>query len=120
MAYVHRGDSAGMAYADSKLVTNKYYGYRLYTEQDWYKKPMTQGVAGWLNPNTGEESKLEPIITFCLPISAYGKEPIGVLGVDVSLSLLSKIVAEAKPSANSYCTLLDKDGSYITPISTCG
>ena len=24
MAYVHRGDSAGMAYADSKLVTNKY------------------------------------------------------------------------------------------------
>ena len=113
MAYVHRGDSAGMAYADSKLVTDEFFGYRLYTEQDWYKKPMTSDVAGWLNPNTDEESKLEPIITFCLPIRPKGEEPVGVLGVDVSLSLLSKIVAEAKPSANSYCTLLDKDGSYI-------
>jgi sensor histidine kinase YesM len=113
MAYVHRGDSAGMAYADSKLVTDEFFGHRLYTEQDWYKKPMTSDVAGWLNPNTDEESKLEPIITFCLPIRPKGEEPVGVLGVDVSLSLLSKIVAEAKPSANSYCTLLDKDGSYI-------
>ena len=113
MAYVHRGDSAGMAYADSKLVTDEFFGHRLYTEQDWYKKPMTSDVAGWLNPNTDEESKLEPIITFCLPIRPKGEEPVGVLGVDVSLSLLSKIVAEAKPSANSYCTLLDKDGSFI-------
>lgn len=113
MAYVHRGDSAGMAYADSDLVTDEFFGHRRYTEQDWYKKPMESGTAGWLNPNTGEEAKLEPIITFCLPIRAKGREPVGVLGVDVSLSLLSKIMAEAKPSANSYCTLLDKEGSYI-------
>lgn len=113
MAYVHRGDSAGKAYADSKLVTDEFFGHRRYTEQDWYKKPMTSSVAGWLNPNTSEEAQLEPIITFCLPISAKGGEPIGVLGVDVSLSLLSKIVAEAKPSPNSYCTLLDKEGAFI-------
>ena len=31
----------------------------------------------------------------------------------MSISLLSKIVLDAKPSPNSYCTLLGSDGSYI-------
>ena len=38
---------------------------------------------------------------------------MGVIGVDVSLSLLSSIVAEAKPSKNSYCILIDRDGTFI-------
>ena len=113
MAYVHRGDSAGMAYANSNLVTDEYFGHRRYTEQDWYKQPMESGLAGWMNPITAEESNLEPSITFCLPLRAKGREPIGVLGVDVSIQLLSQFVAKAKPSANSYCMLLDREGSYI-------
>lgn len=35
------------------------------------------------------------------------------MAVDVSLDLLSKIVLEAKPSPNSFSTLLGRDGSYI-------
>ena len=31
----------------------------------------------------------------------------------VSLNLFSRIVLETKPSPNTYCTLLDKDGSFI-------
>jgi methyl-accepting chemotaxis protein len=38
---------------------------------------------------------------------------VGVIGADVSLSLLSQIVLDAKPSKNSYCTLLNGDGSFI-------
>ena len=113
MAYVHRGDSAGIAYASSELVTDKYFGHRLYTEQDWYKKPMETGTVGWLNPITGEEANLEPIFTYALPIRKRGGEPIGVIGVDISLSLLSRFVAEAKPSPNSFCMLLDHEGTFI-------
>ncbi len=114
MAYVHRGDSAGMEYASSKLVTDKHFGHRLYTEQDWYKIAMERGLAEWMNPNTGEESGLEPIITYCVPIRRdfYG-DPVGVIGVDISLSLLSQFVAEAKPSPNSYCAMIDHEGSFI-------
>ena len=113
MAYVHRGDSAGIAYADSELVTDEFFGHRLYTEQDWYKIPMETGKAGWVNPNTSEEADLEPIFTFALPIKTRDGEPLGVIGVDISLSHLSRFVAEAKPSPNSYCTLIDQDGSFI-------
>lgn len=113
MAYVHRGDSAGIAYADSELVTDEFFGHRLYTEQDWYKIPMETGKAGWVNPNTSEEANLEPIFTFALPIKTRDGEPLGVIGVDISLSHLSRFVAEAKPSPNSYCTLIDQDGSFI-------
>ena len=113
MAYVHRGDSAGIAYASSELVTDKYFGHRLYTEQDWYKLPMEGKKAGWLNPITGEESNLEPIFTFALPIMARNREPVGVIGVDISLSLLSRFVAESRPSPNSYCMLIDENGSFI-------
>ena len=113
MAYVHRGDSAGIAYGSSELVTDKYFGHRLYTEQDWYKLPMEGKKAGWLNPITGEESNLEPIFTFALPIMARNREPVGVIGVDISLSLLSRFVAEARPSPNSYCMLIDENGSFI-------
>ena len=114
MAYVHRGDSAGIDYASSKLVTDKYFGHRLYTEQDWYKIPMERGLAEWINPITKEESKLEPIITYSLPIRRdFTSAPVGVIGVDISLSLLSRFVAEAKPSPNSYCALLDQEGSFI-------
>ena len=114
MAYVHRGDSAGMDYASSKLVTDEYFGHRLYTEQDWYKITMERGLAEWINPNTGEESELEPIITYCLPIRRdFTSKPVGIIGVDVSINLLSQFVAEAKPLLNSYCTLIDHEGAFI-------
>ena len=119
MAYVHRGDSAGIGYASSELVTDEHFGHRLYTEQNWYKITMERGLAEWINPNTDEESKLEPIITYCLPLRRdFYSDPVGVIGVDISLSMLSRFVAEAKPSPNSYCTLIDHEGAFIVHPDT--
>ena len=89
------------------------FGEGPYTSQAWYSEPMMTGRPCWLNPATGMEVPVEPLMTYCLPI--YGKEgkQVGVIGVDVSLNLLTKIVLETKPSPNSYCTLLEHDGSYI-------
>ena len=48
----------------------------------------------------------------------YKGECIGVLGVDVTLALLSKIVMAAKPSPNSYVALMDSHGKlFIHPDS---
>jgi methyl-accepting chemotaxis protein/sigma-B regulation protein RsbU (phosphoserine phosphatase) len=60
-----------------------------------------------------DQAEGEAIITFSLPIYAQGGKVIGVLAVDLSLSLLSDIVLSAKPSPNSYATLLGSDGSFI-------
>lgn len=113
MAYVHRAAGGSLAAADSAIIESETFGDRPYTEQVWYTTPMTTGAAGWLNPLEGMDIDTEPIATFCLPIMGSDGKPRGVIGVDVSLNRLSHIVMEAKPSPNSYCTLLTKDGSYI-------
>jgi methyl-accepting chemotaxis protein len=119
MAYMHRADSAGVAYAAPEIVSDDKFADSPYTEQIWYTEPMKTGKARWLNPLKGMESEEAPIITFSLPISSgTDQKPVGVIGVDVSLSLLSEIVAKSKPSKNSYCTLIDNEGTFIVhPIS---
>jgi HAMP domain-containing protein len=106
MAYVHRS-------SDSLLVESDTFGDRPYTEQVWYAEPMKTGMPKWLNPLKEMNVDTEPIFTFCLPFPGADGRPIGVIGVDVSLSLLSKTVLSAKPSPNSYSTLLAGDGSFI-------
>ena len=113
MAYVHYADSAGTAYADSDIVPDEMFANSSYTEQIWFTKPMQTGTAIWLNPLKGIKSDEAPIITFSLPIPDKDGKPIGVIGVDVSLRMLSDIISNSKPLDNSYCALLDRDGTYI-------
>ena len=86
-----------------------------YTEQAWYTKPMESARPEWLNPlsGLGNDTGEAPIFTFSLPIYGADGKTAGVVGVDVKLSLLSQIVSDTKPSANSYCLLLDSDGTFI-------
>ena len=86
-----------------------------YTEQAWYTKPMESARPEWLNPlsGLGDDTGEAPIFTFSLPMYDADGKTAGVVGVDVKLSLLSQIVSATKPSANSYCLLLDSDGTFI-------
>ena len=118
MAYMHHADSAGVAYADPDVVPDDMFAETPYTEQRWFTQPMATGRAEWMNPLRGMTSGEEPIFTFCLPLMGPDGKPIGVMGVDVSLSLLSDIVDAATPSENSYCTLIDDDGTFIVHPNT--
>lgn len=70
-------------------------------------------TACWTDPMEDEGTGGEAITSFCLPFFNRQQQKVGVLAVDVPLTMLSKIVLETKPSPNSYCTLLGKNGSYI-------
>ena len=77
-----------------------------------------QAVAQWTTPPKVDSDKGDAVVTFSLPF--YDKEQkMNVLAIDVSLALLSKIVLEEKPSPNSICALLGKEGNIIVyPDST--
>ena len=105
MAYYHR--------VDSTIVYSESFDSTPYTEQEWFTGPLEDNKLGWYRPILSYDDNIEPVITFSLPLFDTSRNLIGVLGVDVSLSLLSNIVLSAKPSPNSYCVLLDEDGSYI-------
>jgi len=71
----------------------------------------------WITPHEVQKGE-GAITTFNLTVYD-GQQRVGTMVVDVSLALLSKIILEAKPSPNSFCTLLGKDGTVIVhPDST--
>ncbi len=113
MTYVHRENSGTTFTADAPITESSTFGNSPYTEQTWYQLPLKEGRPYWLNPIKASEANGESIISFCLPIYSSGGKTVGVVGVDIALKPLSKIVLAAKPSPNSYATLLGSDGSYI-------
>jgi HAMP domain-containing protein len=74
---------------------------------------MTQKKPLWLNPLEGMETDIEPLESYSVPIPGADGEPVGVISVDVSISLLSGTIANIKPTPDSYCALIDKNGSFI-------
>ena len=113
MSYFHHTTN-GQEYTNSPIIQSETFGNCPYTEQVWFTKPMKSARAEWMYPL--EETEMEEgdaLITFSLPIPGSDGQTVGVIGVDMSLSVLSHIIQAAKPSRNSYCTLLAHDGSYI-------
>lgn len=111
MAYVHRRAFENSIKSD--LVSTETFTNRPYTEQIWYTEPMNTGWIGWTNPLKADDTENEPLVDFCLPLTDKNGERVGVIAVDVSISQLSKIILDAKPSENGYSVLLARNGSYI-------
>ena len=92
-------------YARKLVETNPYISdCRLVWDTD---NQETGTLSLWTDPVKGSA-----VTSFRLPLFD-GQQRAGTMVVDVSLSLLSKIVLDAKPSPNSFSTLLGRDGSYI-------
>lgn len=117
MAYLHRKHSDNSKRELLELDTLHSFGTTPYTEQVWFTEPMTTGQASWTDPLKDVNAEREHIISFCLPIYGQNTEgkikPVGVMAADLTIELLSQITLEAKPSPNSYITLLGRDGSFI-------
>ena len=110
MAYMYR--------AHEEIVSSESFTSLPFTEQEWYRKPLREGVASWVGPLKNEETETEPILSYDVPI-VTDNSTVAVLGIDLSLSVLTQIVQNYKTSTHSYITLLDRNGSYIVhPDST--
>lgn len=87
----------------------------------WLTDSVTVDIntVGWTTPQQQYCDANEDAVTiFRLPIYD-GQTVVGAFDVTVSLTQLSKIVLETKPSPHSFCVLLGKDGKFIvSPDST--
>ena len=103
----HLGDPKAIDYYRRKLIkSNPYvadctilFSDSAYMEPKWSVKT--------------DESDKDSLICFSIPIEDGAGKHIGAICVDVSMRQLSRIVAQAKPSANSFCVLIDSLGSFI-------
>ena len=114
MAYVYRNESGELVTTDNPIIQVETFGNHPYNEQKWYTKAMEVGVPYWSDPvKNADTGKDDAITTFSLPLYNAKGERVGIMAVDLSLDLLTQKVLSTKPSPNSYCTLLGRDGSYI-------
>lgn len=113
MRYVHRTRGNSVEKNSSPVIQAETFGNVPYLEQVWYSKPVTTGRPSWIDPLKEEEAEGHAITTFSLPIYNRQGKVVGVLASDVALAQLTKVVLAAKPSPNSYATLLGSNGSYI-------
>lgn len=116
--YYRRQSSGGTFSASSPILKTESFGQAPYTEQEWYALPIDSGRPTWIGPLKDTDAEGEAICTFSLPIYDRQGRRVGVLAADMALSLFSHIIHQAKPSPNSYCTLLGSDGSYIVHPDT--
>ena len=112
--YKDRGEHF-MAFYDR---TGRTYDSYPYYKRAWYTTALDTNLPYWTEPWKLNSSTDDSFITFCLPIHTAENKAVGVMAVDVLLKRLSEIVLEAKPSPNSFCTLLGKNGSYIVHPDT--
>ena len=119
MTYVHRAHGGIHANRQSRaLLTSDTFTDKPFTEQTWYTKPIREGVASWVGPLRNEEVENEPLISYDVPI-VKDSSVLGVLGIDMSLDVLTHIAQNYRTSTHSHITILAKDGSYIVhPDST--
>lgn len=117
ISYVHQKVTED---GSSTLVTSDKFGNRPYTQQVWYTAPMNTGHACWTDPLAEEEDE-GVTLSLCLPIYAKHtkaetrskQDILGVLAVDVPVSLFSQIILAMKPLPHSYSVLLGHNGTYI-------
>lgn len=103
----------GGEHSSGMVTISDTYGNTPYTKQNWYSETLKEGKPRWTSPIMDLENEGEAITSFCLPIYDHTMQRVGVLGVDMRLSLLSQIIHNAKPTPNSYCALLDSEGFFI-------
>ena len=98
-----------------------------YFDQSWYKEPMRQGAALWVDPffdayvdsvSYYETLVHEMITSYCKPILDHSGRKIGVISTDLSLKWLSQTISATKPSDNSYYMMLGRDGRYFVHPDT--
>ena len=117
MSYIHQPEKMEV-YAQRLVDDNPYITDAHF---HWLNDSLAVDIkaVGWTTPHQHFcETSDDALTIFRLPIYD-GQNVVGAFDVTVSLTQLSKIILEGKPSPNSFCVLLGKDGKFIVaPDST--
>jgi signal transduction histidine kinase len=88
-----------------------------YFDMDWYKEPLKQGKACWVDPfqdyNPSGIYSRDVIASFCKPLVAKNGKTIGVISVDLSQRMLSKILTQEWHYPDSYFILVGAKNTII-------
>ena len=108
---------------DNAIVTVRETDYD-YFDKAWYKKPVSTGYAGWVEPFDGHTEGTidhnEAVATYCRPLRSETGQIVGVIAADFSFSHLAKTINDAElPYPHAYFALTGDSGRFfIHPDTT--
>lgn len=89
----------------------------LYFNMDWYQEPLKKGKACWVDPfqdyNPSGIYSRDVIASFCKPLVTERGKTIGVISVDLSQRMLSKILTREWRYPDSYFILVGAKNTII-------
>ena len=77
----------------------------------WYYIPIENGKETWMNPYYNQNME-EEIISYVVPI-IVNDEAVGVVGMDISTSLLYDITKNVTVYEKGYAYLMDNEGRFV-------
>ena len=88
-----------------------------YFNMDWYLEPLKKGKACWVDPfqdyNPSGIYSRDVIASFCKPLVTERGKTIGVISVDLSQRMLSKILTQEWRYPDSYFILVGAKNTII-------
>lgn len=88
-----------------------------YFNMDWYQEPLKKGKACWVDPfqdyNPSGIYSRDVIASFCKPLVTENGKTIGVISVDLSQRMLSKILTQEWRYPDSYFILVGAKNTII-------
>ncbi|CAM2870441.1 methyl-accepting chemotaxis protein [Hathewaya histolytica] len=106
--YIAKSDNKMLCYPDAGELGQDYKP----NEQDWYKNAVNKKRIVWSNPYKDKGTGIY-VITLSMPIYGDNQELLGVVGMDLSLSGISKIVKEIKIGDKGFVFIVDNANTII-------
>ena len=98
-------------FVEYKMTDISYYDKDDIERVGWYYIPIANGKETWLNPYYNKNMR-EEIISYVIPIILDTKV-IGVVGMDISTSLLYENTKNVSVYENGYAFLMDHEGNFV-------
>ena len=102
---------------DHNIVGSDNYSNTKYDEQSWFANALKTGTAEWSDPSEVSQYINRAItsynVPFYHPTDKEHKLPVGVISVDIALDRLSLTIQSTRPFPNTYCSVMNRQGSFI-------
>ena len=84
-----------------------------YFQMDWYKAGMSAEKGVWSNPYYDNAGGKSFMMSYAVPVHDNNGEVLGVIGADVTIDTLIRMLQTIKPYPHSFCTLTAGDGTVL-------
>ncbi len=90
-----------------------------YLTKDWFTIPLETGQGVWSEPYFDESGGKEMVVSYTKPLYDRSGRPVAVLGLDLSLDWLTKLVERINIYPNAYSTMTSRGGELLaSPAET--